>query len=121
MPFLRFIRHLRLPFQFVLAPVFFLGYAPRRFTAKSADSMVVLVRSRCFIWGSHDVWAYNSYWDKDFGPICGMKHPLGVGRWELRGGLLVQAAAVWDLSWTDGRMGMVALLMLVRGIAYLYS
>ena len=112
---LRFIRHLRLPFQFVLAPVFLLGYA----LADASLSMgfaVSFILVHVGLYGGAT--AYNSYWDRDKGPIGGMKYPPGVGQWEHIGGLAVQAGAVLGMGWVDWRMGFVGLVMMGMGIAY---
>lgn len=115
MLFLRFIRHLRLPFQFVLAPVFLLGYVLAG-APPSLSFLVLFLLVHIGLYGGAT--AYNSYCDKDVGPIAGMKYPLGVGSWEKWGGLGVQAVAVLGMGWWDWRMGSVGLLMLGMGIAY---
>lgn len=38
--------------------------------------------------------AYNSYWDKDEGPIGGLKHPPGMNRWMWFASLLLQAVGL---------------------------
>jgi 1,4-dihydroxy-2-naphthoate octaprenyltransferase len=106
MSLLRFIRHLRLPFQFVLAPVFLLGFALSE-ASPSISLVVVFLLIHVGLYGGAT--AYNSYYDRDEGPIGGMKYPPGVG---------VQGVAVLAIGVWDWRLGVVGTVMLGMGVAY---
>lgn len=45
--------------------------------------------------------AYNSYWDRDEGPVGGLRHPPPMARWMLPASLGVQGVG-WALSWLSG-------------------
>jgi len=113
--FARFVRHLRLPMQMVLAPIFLLGFA----LGQGSVSWVLIGLFLLLHVGLYGgATAYNSYYDQDEGPIGGMKYPPGVGPWEKWGGLGIQLIAVFFLSCWDGRIGGLAAVMFVMGLAY---
>jgi 1,4-dihydroxy-2-naphthoate octaprenyltransferase len=68
-------KHLRLPFQMTLAPIFLWGY----FLARPAPDWKLLpafaALHLCLYTG---VTAYNSYYDRDEGPVGGLEHPPAV-------------------------------------------
>jgi 1,4-dihydroxy-2-naphthoate octaprenyltransferase len=115
MSFPSFLRHLRLHFQLVLAPVFLLGYA---LSGARADASLVLLFLLLHVGLYGGATAYNSYWDRDQGPVGGMKHPPGVGQWELWGGLGLQIIAVGLMIFWGWKMALAGLAMLGMGIAY---
>jgi hypothetical protein len=112
----RFVRHLRLQFQFILAPIFLLGYdltgAPLTWSF-----LPLFLLIHVGLYGGAT--AYNSYYDRDKGPIGGMKQPLAVDAAELYGGLLLQALALLGLLWWGLRMFLGGLAM--GGLGILYS
>ena len=71
----RFVRHLRLQFQSILAPIFLLGYeltdAP-----PSLSFLFLFLLMHVGLYGGAT--AYNSYYNRDEGPIGGMKQSLAV-------------------------------------------
>ena len=115
MPFLRFLRHLRLQFQLVLAPVFLLGYL---LTGAEPDAKFIALFFLVHVCLYGGATAYNSYWDQDEGPVGGMKRPPPAGKWELWGGLGLQLVAVGAMGWWGWRMGLAAAAMVAMGIAY---
>lgn len=115
MDFGRFLRHLRLHFQLVLAPVFLLGFAQ----AKGEPDGVFLALFLLVHVGLYGgMTAYNSYCDQDTGPVGGMKHPPPAGALEHWGGLGLAAGAVALMGWWGWRMAGLGLFMLVLGVAY---
>jgi 4-hydroxybenzoate polyprenyltransferase len=111
----RFIRHLRLKFQMVLAPVFLLGYLLGSGPI-GARFIGVFLLVHIGLYGG--MTAYNSYWDRDEGPIGGMKKPPPVGAGEHWGGLAIQIVSVLVMGWLDWVLGAGALLLFVLGVAY---
>ena len=111
----RFFRHLRLPFQFILAPVFLLGYC---LTGASPDFpfLILFLLLHVGIYGG--MTAYNSAYDQDEGPIGGMKHPPKAGAWERIGGLGIQILSVVALAFWGWRMALLGLALLLMGVAY---
>jgi len=111
----RFLRHLRLHFQLLLAPVFLLGYS---LTGASPDLSLLTLFCILHLGLYGGATAYNSYYDRDVGPIGGMKHPLAVGPLELYGGLGLQLIALMCLAFWGRYMFVAGLAMLLMGIAY---
>ena len=111
----RFVRHLRLQFQFILAPIFLLGYeltdAP-----PTLPFLFLFLLIHVGLYGGAT--AYNSYYDRDKGPIGGMKQPLAVDAAELYGGLFLQVLALLGLLWWGVNMFLGGLAMVVMGILY---
>ena len=68
MSFFRFIRHLRLSFQFVLAPIFLLGFALSE-ASLSIGLIALFLLVHVGLYGGPT--AYNSYYDRDEGPVGG--------------------------------------------------
>ena len=115
MALLYFVRHLRLQFQLVLAPIFLLGYL---LSGAALDGKFIILFCLVHVGLYGGATAYNSYWDQDEGPVGGMKHPPPAGTWELRGGLGVQLVALVFMSWWGWFMALAAAAMVVMGIAY---
>ena len=111
----RFLRHLRLQFQLLLAPVFLLGYGLSGATPDLAFLGLFLLIHIGLYGGAT---AYNSYYDRDQGPIGGMKHPLPVGSVELYGGVGLQLLALIGLMGWGLSMFLAGLAMFLLGIAY---
>ena len=111
----RFVRHLRLQFQFILAPIFLLGYGLTDAPPTLAFLFLFLLIHVGLYGGAT---AYNSYYDRDEGPIGGMKQSLAVDAAELYGGLFLQALALLGLLWWSINMFIGGLAMVVMGILY---
>ena len=83
-----FIKHLRLHYQFLLlSSTFLLGglFSSREHLA---EFLIQYLNVHIFLFGG--VTAYNSYWDKDKGPIGGMKQPPLMRRWMHHTSLVLQ-------------------------------
>lgn len=110
-------KHLRLPFQMTLAPLFlwgaFLSGAPLSWRLLPA-----FVAFHAFLYTG--ITAYNSYYDRDEGPIGGLEHPppvhpslLPLG-WAMQGlGLLLALLSGASLPFTA-----IYLVFVVLGILY---
>ena len=115
------VRHLRLPFNLFLTPLFFWGawWAPRpaasppsRCAWRSPSS-----RLHVFLYGGTN--ALNSYYDRDEGPIGGMFAPPPVDPGLLRWAWAVQLAGLPLAAWVGGPFLVVWLALL--GVATAYS
>jgi len=101
--FYNFFLHLRLHYQFlILSGGFLLG----GFMAGQMDTLqywLQFLNVHILLFGGAT--AYNSWWDKDEGPIGGLKHPPKMEKWMhgaslamMFAGLLAAAAAGWMFS-----------------------
>lgn len=110
-----FLRHLRLPFQLVLAPVFLVGWA----LSGAAPGLGLLFAFVCLHVGVYGgATAYNTFYDRDIGPISGMRSPPPPGGWERLGGLWFQIAGATGLASMDAVAGLVGYGLVAAGIAY---
>ena len=111
----RFIRHLRLQFQLILAPVFLLGY---KLTGAALELHFVGLFLLVHIGLYGGMTAFNSYYDRDEGPIGGMKFPPPADKLERNGGLFLQLAAVGAMAFWGWSMALAGLVIFGLGVAY---
>jgi 1,4-dihydroxy-2-naphthoate octaprenyltransferase len=110
-----FFRHLRLPFQLLLAPIFLLG----AWLAGAHLSWVLFAAFLAVHVGIYGgMTAFNSYYDRDQGPIGFMKEPRPVTPRMRNWAIAVQLAAVAALAARSWPAGLAALLLVAMGIAY---
>jgi 1,4-dihydroxy-2-naphthoate octaprenyltransferase len=113
---LDFLKHLRLHFQLVLAPVFLLGYWA---SGAQPDGRFLLVFLLLHVGLYGGATAYNSYYDRDEGPVGGLLHPPAVSQMELWGGLGLQSAAVVVMAlFVDLKLGLLGAVMMLMGVGY---
>ena len=81
--------HLRLPVQLTLAPLYLWGVfgAAGRWSAATVGGFVVV---HVFLYGGTTL--YNSYYDRDVGPIAGIARPVALPSWALAFSLAWQVA-----------------------------
>lgn len=103
------LRHLRLPFNLLLAPIFLWGVLLAGGTSSDASVWLAFVSLHLFLYGGTN--AFNSYYDRDEGPIGGMLEPPQVDPGLLPFSLAVQALGV-PLAWLVGPSFLVAYLLL---------
>jgi len=106
------IVHLRLPFQLLLAPVFLWGWLLAG-GGLSAAVLTGLVAFHVFLYGGAT--AFNSYYDRDEGPVGGLEHPPAVVAELLpfslavkAAGWLLAAAVNWPFFWIYGAFAMLS-------------
>ena len=110
-----FLIHLRLPFQAVLAPFFLLGLVSAE--AKPAMTWIVaFVLVHAGLYGGATV--FNSFYDKDQGPIGMLKYPPPLTRGMLYLAIGLQVVAILSLTVIRPFAGALALAMAVLGAAY---
>ncbi len=73
-----FIRHLRLPFNLLLSPIYLWGVLLAGGTLWDPSFWLGYVTLHLFLYGGGT--AFNSFYDRDEGPIGGMAHPPPVDR-----------------------------------------
>lgn len=113
----RLLVHLRLPFQLLLAPIFLWGFVlaggqvgPRFWLAFTALHL--------FLYGGTT--AYNSYYDRDEGPVGGLKQPPPVTPELLPFSLVLQAVGALLACWVNGLFLLLYLLIFALFTAYSY-
>jgi len=80
--------HLRLQFQLLLAPVWLWGWLMAG-GGLVPGALIGFIAYHVFLYGG--VTAYNSYYDRDVGPVGGLEHPPPVHQLLLPFSLLMQA------------------------------
>lgn len=110
-----FLRHLRLPFQFILAPIFFVGALS---TGRSPDFswIVPFLLVHLGLYGGAT--AFNSFYDQDRGPIGFWKRPRPATPAVRTLALLLQALSVLLLALFSYPAAGIALVMMLMGVAY---
>jgi 4-hydroxybenzoate polyprenyltransferase len=103
------VRHLRLGFNLVLSPIYLWGVWLAGGSLLDARVWLGWLALHVFLYGGTT--AFNSYYDRDEGPIGGMRHPPAVDRGLLWWSLGVQAAGL-PLAALVGTPFLVAWLVL---------
>lgn len=102
-----YFRHLRLPFNLLLSPIFLWGVLLAKGKLWNWDFWLAYLSLHIFLYGGTT--AFNSFYDKDEGPIGGMLEPPPVDKGLLWFSLSVQALglalailvnAKFTLAWT---------------------
>jgi 1,4-dihydroxy-2-naphthoate octaprenyltransferase len=107
--------HLRLPFQLLLAPIFMLG-ALLGGALPTFQLLVAFLAVHAGIYGG--MTAFNSYYDRDRGPIGMLKHPRPAGRFVRDASVILQIAAVVALVIVRPMSAIPAALLVGMGVAY---
>lgn len=109
--------HLRLHFQLLLAPIFLWGYwlAGGRL---SGNFWLAFVAFHLFLYGGTT--AFNSYYDRDEGPVGGLVKPPPVVQALLPFSLLMQIIGALCAFWVNPLFGLIYLIIFVMGFAYSY-
>jgi 4-hydroxybenzoate polyprenyltransferase len=112
-----FILHLRLNYNFlILSAPFLIG----ALYTKYIDSITTFVSGFIFVYiflfgGAN---AYNSYFDKDEGPIGGLEHPPGMKTWMYYWALLMQIIGVVGVLVLDFVSGVLTICSMLFSWAY---
>jgi 1,4-dihydroxy-2-naphthoate octaprenyltransferase len=107
--------HLRLHFQILLAPIFIWGY----FLAggrPDRDFWLAFVAFHIFLYGG--ITAFNSYYDRDEGPVGGLAKPPPVTRALLPFSLVVQGLGIILAAWVNSSFLAIYLMIFGLGLAY---
>ena len=93
------LRHLRLPFNALLSPIYLWGAWLAPGEPEAARLVLGWLALHVFLYGGTT--AFNSFYDRDEGPIGGMRHPDPVPSRLLPWSLVVQLAGL-PLAWALG-------------------
>jgi 4-hydroxybenzoate polyprenyltransferase len=107
--------HLRLPFQLLLAPIFLWGY----FLADGQpdlDFWLAFAAFHVFLYGG--MTAFNSYYDRDEGPVGGLAKPPPVRSALLPFSLIVQCLGGLLAALVNLGFLLIYLVIFVMGLAY---
>lgn len=107
--------HLRLHFQLLLAPIFLWGFYLAGGTF-SLDFWLAFTAFHVFLYGGTT--AFNSYYDRDEGPVGGLENPPPVDAMLLPFSLIMQAIGAVLAAFVNGPVFVVYLLIFAMGIAY---
>lgn len=94
-----FLIHLRLHYQFFILSGAFLAGAVFSGGIDTRIFLIQFFNVHVLLFGG--VTVYNSYWDKDTGPIGGLQHPPALAAWTLPASWLLQVlglAIAWGVS-----------------------
>ncbi len=107
--------HLRLRFVYVLAPIFCWGalLSGGPLVPRTAVAFVLL---HLFLYGGAN--AFNTYYDRDTGPIGGLAHPPPVRADLLPWSLAVQIAGLWLAPFVNAAFAFLYLMLFLLFTAY---
>lgn len=111
-----FVRHLRLPFNLLLSPIYLWGVLLAGGRVGDWRVWVGYVSVHLFLYGGTT--AFNSYYDRDEGPVGGMLEPPAVTRGLLPFSLAVQVLGVPLALAVGGRFTLAWLLLFLVFTAY---
>lgn len=111
-----YLLHLRLGFNLLLSPVYLWGALLAGGSALSADFWLGYVALHVFLYGGTT--AFNSYYDRDEGPIGGMLKPVRFDRGLLPFSLVVQALGLIPAALVGWRFLLGWLALFLVGVAY---
>jgi 1,4-dihydroxy-2-naphthoate octaprenyltransferase len=106
---------LRLPFQLLLAPIFMLG-AFLGWARPTPAILLAFLAVHVGIYGG--MTAFNSYYDRDRGPIAFLKHPVAAPRFVRDTAIGIQLASVLVLLSLRPASALPATGLVAMGIAY---
>lgn len=107
--------HLRLHYQLLLAPIFVWGYfLSGRYP--DVDFWLAFVAFHCFLYGG--ITAFNSYYDRDQGPVGGLIQPPPVSRALLPFSLAVQGIGLILAALVNVSFVVIYLMIFGLGLAY---
>lgn len=110
------LRHLRLTFNLLLTPIYLWGVFVANGSLFTSDALLGYLTVHIFLYGGAT--AFNSYYDKDEGPVGGLLHPPPVDRGLLYFSLLVQALGLPLAFGVNLPFGVAWLLLFLVFTAY---
>ncbi len=111
-----YLLHLRLPFQLLLSPVYLWGVLLAGGSIASAEFWLGYFSLHLFLYGGTT--AFNSYYDRDEGPIGGMLQPPKVDEGLLPFSLAVQAVGLIPAALVGWRFLLAWLALFLVFTAY---
>ena len=112
----KFVKHLRLHYQFLLlSGAYLLGGA---FSSNENWIMFIIQYLNVHILLFGGLTAYNSFWDKDKGPIGGLKNPPKIENWMHNASLGLQIAGLIIALFVNYYFASLYFLVMVLSIFY---
>lgn len=109
--------HLRLSFALVLAPLFMWGiYVATPWPIDWVRVVVAFIVVHIFVNGGMN--AFNTYWDRDEGPIGGLEQPPPVDETVLVISLIFKAIALVGAFWISAGFGLTVVVALLLSVTY---
>ncbi len=112
-----FLKHLRLNYQFLILSGPFLLGGLFSSQVNPIEFLIQFLSIHIFLFGGAT--AYNSYWDKDEGPIGGLEHPPKMNLWMLYSSWLFQIIGL-SIAFVSG-FSFVSFYLLSMIFFWLYS
>lgn len=109
--------HLRLPFQLLLAPIFLWGVLLAQPTHLTPRLLLAFVALHLFLYGGAT--AFNSYYDRDQGPVGGLERPPSVVPALLPFSLAVKATGALLAALVNGSF--LAIYLTFAALSFAYS
>lgn len=109
------LAHLRLPVQLTLAPLFLWGIFGAAGGWSGATVMAFLA-IHVFLYGGTTL--FNSYYDRDQGPITGMERPVALPPWALPFSVAWQAVGAVAAWWVGAALGALYVIYAAMGVLY---
>jgi 1,4-dihydroxy-2-naphthoate octaprenyltransferase len=110
------IRHLRLPFNLLLSPIYLWGVLLAGGSLRTLDFWLGYAALHLFLYGGAT--AFNSFYDRDEGPVGGMLEPPPVDRDLLGFSLVVQLLGLLLALWVNPAFVLAWLVIFVIATAY---
>lgn len=112
---LNLIVHMRLHFQLLLAPIFLWGYFLTG-AAPEGDFWTGFVAFHVFLYSG--MTAFNSYYDRDRGPVGGLAKPPPVTRALLPFSIVVQIVGAVLAAQVNSNFLLIYVIIFLMGLAY---
>lgn len=109
------LAHLRLPVQMTLAPLYLWGVFGAR-GGWSAAVVAAFVAVHVCLYGGTTL--FNSYYDRDEGPIAGMERPVALPGWALPFSLAWQLLGLAVACWISAALGALYAVYALVGALY---
>ncbi len=107
--------HLRLHFQLLLAPVFLWGWLLAG-GGLWLSVVLALIAFHAFLYSGAT--AFNSYYDRDVGPVGGLERPPPVAESLLRFSLAIQAIGLVMCLFVNATVAAIYVLFMALSVAY---
>lgn len=110
------VRHLRLPFNLLLSPIYLWGVLLAGGSLRGLDFWLGYAALHLFLYGGTT--AFNSFYDRDEGPVGGMLEPSPVDRGLLGFSLAVQLLGLLLALWVNPAFVLAWVVIFVIATAY---
>ena len=109
-------KHLRIPFQLTLSPLFLLGWTLAGGARDLEAVAPAFIAFHMLLYPG--ITAFNSWFDRDCGPIGGLEHPPQVPRLLLPASLLLQVGGIIVALVLGEALSRIYLILMVLSVLY---